>query len=77
MLSDLVSQFSTGIKVIDLLTPDKVGGAGVGKTVVIMELIRNLAYSSSGLSLFAGIGERTREANDLYSEMKESCIIDV
>jgi F0F1-type ATP synthase beta subunit len=71
-LSSYVSLFETGIKVVDLLTPYKkggkiglFGGAGVGKTVVIMELIRNLAVEHSGLSLFAGVGERTREGNDL------------
>jgi ATP synthase F1 beta subunit len=74
--------FSTGIKVIDLLTPYKkggkiglFGGAGVGKTVVIMELIRNLAIVNRGFSLFAGVGERTREGNDLYCEMQDSGII--
>lgn len=74
--------FETGIKVVDLLTPYKkggkiglFGGAGVGKTVVIMELIRNLAVEHSGLSLFAGVGERTREGNDLYCEMQDSEII--
>jgi F-type H+/Na+-transporting ATPase subunit beta len=74
--------FETGIKVIDLLTPYKkggkielFGGAGVGKTVVIMEFIRNLATEHSGLSLFAGVGERTREGNDLYCEMQDSGII--
>lgn len=74
--------FETGIKVLDLLTPYKkggkiglFGGAGVGKTVVIMELIRNLALEHGGLSLFAGVGERTREGNDLYCEMQESRII--
>lgn len=74
--------FETGIKVLDLLTPYKkggkvglMGGAGVGKTVVIMELIRNLAYEHGGLSLFSGVGERTREGNDLYCEMQESGII--
>ena len=53
------------------------GGAGVGKTVVIMELIRNLATEHSGLSLFAGVGERTREGNDLYYEMQDSSIIEI
>ena len=79
-----VSLFETGIKVIDLITPYKkggkiglFGGAGVGKTVVIMELIRNLAVEHGGLSLFSGVGERTREGNDLYMEMKESGIIGV
>ena len=74
--------FETGIKVIDLLTPYKAGGkiglfggAGVGKTVLIMELIRNLAVEHSGISLFAGVGERTREGNDLYNEMQTSGII--
>jgi len=74
--------FETGIKVVDLLTPYKkggkielFGGAGVGKTVVIMEFIRNLATEHSGLSLFAGVGERTREGNDLYYEMQDSSII--
>jgi F-type H+-transporting ATPase subunit beta len=68
--------------VVDLLTPYKkggkiglFGGAGVGKTVVIMELIRNLAVEHEGLSLFAGVGERTREGNDLYGEMQDSSII--
>lgn len=77
-----VNLFETGIKVIDLLTPYKkggkiglFGGAGVGKTVVIMELIRNLGKEHGGLSVFAGVGERTREGNDLYSEMQESGII--
>ena len=74
-----VTLFETGIKVVDLLTPykcggkiDLLGGAGVGKTVVIMELIRNLATEHGGLSLFAGVGERTREGNDLYYEMQDS-----
>lgn len=76
--------FETGIKVIDVLTPYKkggkiglFGGAGVGKTVVIMELIRNLGKEHGGLSVFAGVGERTREGNDLYGEMQESGIIKV
>jgi len=71
--------FETGIKVVDLLAPyakgGKVGlfgGAGVGKTVIIMELIHNVAFKHSGYSVFAGVGERTREGNDLYEEMKES-----
>ena len=75
--------FMTGIKVIDLLCPyargGKIGlfgGAGVGKTVVIMELIRNIAQEHGGFSVFAGVGERTREGNDLYLEMKESGVID-
>ena len=73
----------TGIKVIDLLTPypkgGKIGlfgGAGVGKTVLIMELIRNIATEHGGLSVFAGVGERTREGNDLWLDMKESHVID-
>jgi F-type H+-transporting ATPase subunit beta len=76
------SLFETGIKVVDLLTPYRkgskiglFGGAGVGKTVLIMEFIRNLAVEHGGLSLFAGVGERTREGNDLYSEMQLSGII--
>jgi len=73
----------TGIKVIDLLAPylkgGKIGlfgGAGVGKTVLIMELINNIATQHSGYSVFAGVGERTREGNDLYHEMKDSGVID-
>ena len=73
----------TGIKVIDLLAPypkgGKVGlfgGAGVGKTVLIMELIRNVAQEHGGYSVLAGVGERTREGNDLYYEMKESGVLD-
>jgi len=73
----------TGIKVIDLLCPfakgGKVGlfgGAGVGKTVNMMELIRNIAIEHSGFSVFAGVGERTREGNDFYHEMKESNVLD-
>jgi len=73
----------TGIKVIDLIAPitkgGKVGlfgGAGVGKTVVITELIRNIAREHGGYSVFAGVGERTREGNDLYNEMKESGVLD-
>jgi len=73
----------TGIKVVDLLAPyakgGKVGlfgGAGVGKTVLIMELIRNIAYEHGGFSVFAGVGERTREGNDLWHEMRESGVID-
>jgi len=75
--------FETGIKVIDLMCPflkgGKVGlfgGAGVGKTVIIQELIRNIASEHSGYSLFAGVGERTREGNDLYKEMEESGVLD-
>lgn len=74
--------FETGIKVIDLIAPfvkgGKVGlfgGAGVGKTVVITELIRNIAAEHGGYSVFAGVGERTREGNDLYHEMKESGVL--
>ena len=75
--------FETGIKVVDLLAPyakgGKVGlfgGAGVGKTVIIMELIHNVAFKHSGYSVFAGVGERTREGNDLYNEMKDSKVLD-
>ncbi len=75
--------FETGIKVIDLMAPfirgGKVGlfgGAGVGKTVLLTELIRNVAEVSGGASIFAGVGERTREGNDLFVEMKESGVID-
>ena len=75
--------FETGIKVIDMLTPYKkgakiglFGGAGVGKTVVIMELIRNLAMEHDGQSVFSGVGERSREGNDLYHEMITSGIIE-
>ena len=75
--------FETGIKVVDLLAPyakgGKVGlfgGAGVGKTVIIMELIHNVAFKHSGYSVFAGVGERTREGNDLYHEMKERNVLD-
>jgi F-type H+-transporting ATPase subunit beta len=73
----------TGIKVIDLMTPyakgGKIGlfgGAGVGKTVLIEELIRNIAYEHSGYSVFAGVGERSREGNDLYNEMRQSGVLD-
>lgn len=75
--------FETGIKAVDLLAPypkgGKVGlfgGAGVGKTVIIQELIRNIAAQHGGFSVFAGVGERTREGNDLYFEMKESGVLD-
>lgn len=75
--------FETGIKVVDLICPflrgGKVGlfgGAGVGKTVLIQELIRNIAAEHGGYSMFAGVGERTREGNDLYREMKESGVLD-
>jgi F-type H+-transporting ATPase subunit beta len=77
------SVFETGIKVVDLLAPYKrggkiglFGGAGVGKTVLIMELINNIARAHGGVSVFGGVGERTREGNDLYAEMKESGVID-
>ena len=80
--STSVEQFETGLKVIDLLCPyakgGKVGlfgGAGVGKTVLIQELIRNIATEHGGVSVFAGVGERTREGNDLWLEMKESGVI--
>merc|ERR1719395_289310 len=76
------SVFETGIKVVDLLAPYKrggkiglFGGAGVGKTVLIMELINNIAKAHGGVSVFGGVGERTREGNDLYMEMKESGVI--
>jgi F-type H+-transporting ATPase subunit beta len=81
--STKTEMFETGIKVVDLLAPyskgGKVGlfgGAGVGKTVIIMELIHNVAFKHSGYSVFAGVGERTREGNDLYFEMKESNVLD-
>ena len=73
----------TGIKVVDLMEPytrggktGLFGGAGVGKTVLIQELIRNIATEHGGYSVFAGVGERTREGNDLYAEMTESGVID-
>lgn len=76
------SVFETGIKVLDLLAPYRrggkiglFGGAGVGKTVIMMELINNIAINHGGVSVFAGVGERTREGNDLYNEMKESGVI--
>lgn len=76
------SIFETGIKVVDLLAPYRrggkiglFGGAGVGKTVLIMELINNIAKEHGGVSVFGGVGERTREGNDLYQEMKESKVI--
>ena len=82
-LSPKTEMFETGIKVIDLLAPyptgGKVGlfgGAGVGKTVLIMELIRNIAMEHGGYSVFTGVGERTREGNDLWLEMKESGVLD-
>jgi F-type H+-transporting ATPase subunit beta len=76
-------QFETGIKVIDLIAPFRkggkigiFGGAGVGKTVIIQELIRNVAQEHGGYSVFTGVGERSREGNDLYREMEESGVID-
>ncbi|HYO66731.1 MAG TPA: F0F1 ATP synthase subunit beta [Archangium sp.] len=79
-----VQMFETGIKVIDLLAPytrgGKIGlfgGAGVGKTVLLQELIRNVAVERGGFSVFAGVGERTREGNDLYHEMQESKVIKI
>jgi len=81
--STKVEAFETGIKVVDLLAPysrgGKIGlfgGAGVGKTVLIMELINNVAQQHGGFSVFAGVGERTREGNDLWEEMKESGVLD-
>jgi len=81
--SSKIEIFETGIKVIDLICPfvkgGKIGlfgGAGVGKTVVIMELIRNIAQEHGGTSVFAGVGERTREGNDLFYDMKDSGVID-
>jgi len=81
--STTMEVFETGIKVVDLLTPylkgGKIGlfgGAGVGKTVLIMELINNVAQQHGGFSVFGGVGERTREGNDLWEEMKESGVID-
>src|SRR5512134_1454044 len=82
-LSPSVELLETGIKVIDLICPfakgGKIGlfgGAGVGKTVNMMQLINNIAKQHSGLSVFAGVGERTREGNDFYHEMKESNVLD-
>ena len=81
-LDTKLSIFETGIKVVDLLAPYRrggkiglFGGAGVGKTVLIMELINNIAKAHGGVSVFGGVGERTREGNDLYQEMKESGVI--
>ncbi|MEW5914691.1 MAG: F0F1 ATP synthase subunit beta [Thermodesulfobacteriota bacterium] len=78
-----VNVLETGVKVIDLLVPfprggkmGMFGGAGVGKTVVMMEMIHNIAMQHGGISVFAGVGERTREGNDLYHEMKDSGVID-
>jgi F-type H+/Na+-transporting ATPase subunit beta len=80
--STQVQMFETGIKVVDLLEPYSkggktglFGGAGVGKTILIMELINNIAKQHGGISVFAGVGERTREGNDLYHEMRESGVI--
>ena len=79
-----LKMFETGIKVIDLLEPylqgGKIGlfgGAGVGKTVIIMELIHNIALKHGGVSVFGGVGERTREGNDLWLEFQESGVIDI
>ena len=81
-LDTKLSIFETGIKVVDVLAPYRrggkiglFGGAGVGKTVLIMELINNIAKAHGGVSVFGGVGERTREGNDLYMEMKESGVI--
>ncbi|HEV3472396.1 MAG TPA: F0F1 ATP synthase subunit beta, partial [Actinomycetota bacterium] len=81
-LEPKTEMFETGIKVIDLLEPyvqggkiGMFGGAGVGKTVVIMEMIHRVAQEHGGVSVFAGVGERTREGNDLWLEMKESGVI--
>jgi F-type H+-transporting ATPase subunit beta len=78
-----IEMFETGIKVVDLLEPytkggktGLFGGAGVGKTVLIQELINNIAKQHGGISVFAGVGERTREGNDLYHEMKESGVLE-
>src|SRR5260370_26823626 len=80
--STTLEMFETGIKVVDLIEPyvkgGKIGlfgGAGVGKTVLILELIHNVAMKHGGLSVFAGVGERTREGNDLWLEMSESRVI--
>src|SRR6185369_16848183 len=80
--SGSIEILETGIKVIDLICPmtkggkaGLFGGAGVGKTVLIQELINNIAKFHSGYSVFAGVGERTREGNDLYHEMEESGVI--
>ena len=82
-LEPKTEMFVTGIKVIDLLEPyvaggkiGMFGGAGVGKTVVIQEMIHRVAEEHSGVSVFAGVGERTREGNDLFLEMSESGVID-
>ena len=77
-----VNVLETGIKVIDLLVPfprggkmGLFGGAGVGKTVIMMEMVNNIAMQHGGISVFAGVGERTREGNDLYHEMKDSGVL--
>jgi F-type H+-transporting ATPase subunit beta len=82
-LGEEIEMFETGIKVVDLLEPYSkggktglFGGAGVGKTVLIMELINNVALQHGGFSVFAGVGERTREGNDLWLEMTEAGVID-
>ena len=82
--STTVEIFETGIKVVDLLEPyltgGKIGlfgGVGVGQTVIIQELIHNIAMKHGGVSVFAGVGERTREGNDLWLEFQESGVIDV
>lgn len=82
-LTTKTQMFETGVKVIDLMEPYSrggktglFGGAGVGKTVIIQELINNIAKQHGGYSVFAGVGERTREGNDLWLEMKESGVID-
>ena len=82
-LSTKTEMFETGIKVIDLIEPYSkggktglFGGAGVGKTVIIQELIHNIAHEHGGYSVFAGVGERAREGNDLWLEMKESGVLD-
>ena len=82
-LSPTIEIFETGLKVVDLIAPfvrgGKVGlfgGAGLGKTVLIQELIHNVAMQHGGVSVFAGVGERTREGNDLYVEMQESGVLD-
>src|SRR6202050_689383 len=82
--STQMEMFETGVKVIDLIQPflrgGKIGlfgGAGVGKTVVIMELINNVALKHGGFSVFAGVGERTREGNDLWLEMQESGVVNI
>merc|ERR1711879_843395 len=81
-LDTKLSIFETGIKVVDLLAPYRrggkiglFGGAGVGKTVLIIELINNIAKAHGGVSVFGGVGERTREGNDLYREIKQSGVI--